>query len=1102
MNIQNNFLKGRMNKSLDERLLPPGEYRDALNIEVSSVEGTNVGAVKNVQGNSQLTTLEYDGQPLLQDTVCIGAVSNDSKGVMYWFVHAPTSGVDMIVSYNEKVDALTYHVVSVSVLNFSPQYLITGVNIIDDLLIWTDNYNQPRKINVNREYPRPFLGSDVITEADIALIQAPPVSAPTVVMKTVGNSQDYCVDRFISFAYRYKYLDGEYSAMSQFSDAAFIPGGFNLNEDLYVNDGMSNIYNAADVSFNAGDSNVVAIDLCFKINDSNVINVIEKFDKEEQGWVDNSTQTIEFGAKKIYTTLPESELLRVYDNVPRMAKAQTIMGNRIMFGNYVDGFNIVDSSGQPIELNYTLEAITQEVPNENDIASSLDFDSSLYDPAFVQPPVGPFDNVVTVDFTGVTIEQNDSLVIEFELEGVECYNGSGASVPAVVNGRPFSFSKAIRIDANYANAAALAASTSFIDNIGTISNIQPIVSACSGTTLSDIFGCAATSPILTGGSYPFPPNLINITRLGYGFSAVGQPIEIPSTTVNSIDLAIPVMKFLVEVVGAPDVYLYQYYKINSVKISYIKYHGNQSLHSNRGYEVGIIYMDEFGRNSTTLICDTNSLFLPPTSSVTRNVIRAYINHLPPAWATRYKFSIKQSKGDYNIVYSNRNYSSAALGTWFKLDGQNQLIPAVGSKLIVKVDANGPLTTSVMVEVLDVQSQPTGFIASAPAGLYMEINYSSFAVTSNADLIVFETDPSEVNDKIYYEGSQSFSIINGYHQGNLTNQGAVQPAISDLSFFNCYTFGNGVEGYKALDGIVARSLVMGNRFSAVADEDYRETRRFSSITYSGVYGEQTNVNKLNEFNLALANYKDLEKIFGSIQILFGRQTDVLALQEDKISYVLAGKNLLSDAAAGGSITSVPEVLGTQMARLEDYGIGLNPESFASFGYEKYFTDAKRGALLRLMGSSYSNDQLEVISEYGMGSWFRDRFIETTDKQKLGVYDPFMDQYILAIKDDAVESPEIVLACGSFIDSAVATEPMVFYIDAGTQTGNIQLVYTIGLIAGSINFRATFNGVQVASGPVTNSGFLNVNKTTAYPNRVMVEVIPIAGGGNFELQINCP
>ena len=142
MNIQNNFLKGRMNKSLDERLLPPGEYRDALNIEVSSVEGTNVGAVKNVRGNSQLTTLEYDAGlgpvPLSPDAVCIGAISDDSRGVMYWFVHSPTDGVDMIVSYNEKISALTYHVISTTILNFNPQYLITGINLVDDLLIWTD----------------------------------------------------------------------------------------------------------------------------------------------------------------------------------------------------------------------------------------------------------------------------------------------------------------------------------------------------------------------------------------------------------------------------------------------------------------------------------------------------------------------------------------------------------------------------------------------------------------------------------------------------------------------------------------------------------------------------------------------------------------------------------------------------------------------------------------------------------------------------------------------------------------------------------------------------------------------------------------------------
>lgn len=49
MDIQNNFIKGRMNKSLDERLLPPGEYVDALNVEVSSIEGTNIGSVKTLK---------------------------------------------------------------------------------------------------------------------------------------------------------------------------------------------------------------------------------------------------------------------------------------------------------------------------------------------------------------------------------------------------------------------------------------------------------------------------------------------------------------------------------------------------------------------------------------------------------------------------------------------------------------------------------------------------------------------------------------------------------------------------------------------------------------------------------------------------------------------------------------------------------------------------------------------------------------------------------------------------------------------------------------------------------------------------------------------
>ena len=50
--MKRNFTKGKMNKDLDERLVPPGEYRDAMNIQVSTSEESNVGTIQNVLGNN------------------------------------------------------------------------------------------------------------------------------------------------------------------------------------------------------------------------------------------------------------------------------------------------------------------------------------------------------------------------------------------------------------------------------------------------------------------------------------------------------------------------------------------------------------------------------------------------------------------------------------------------------------------------------------------------------------------------------------------------------------------------------------------------------------------------------------------------------------------------------------------------------------------------------------------------------------------------------------------------------------------------------------------------------------------------------------------
>jgi hypothetical protein len=223
--VTTNFILGRMNKSVDERLLPPGEYIDALNIRLGATESTEIGAVENSKGNDRLTTLEYGGSPLSPATKCIGAYEDGMRETIYWFVHdsantvAPGGKVDLIISFNTSDQVLQYHVISTSVLNFNDKYLITGVDLVDgSLLFFTDDLNPPRVINVSRNYADPIANVDQINEEAISVIVKPPgfedtvgthipLTVPTVQMVTLPGNENYIKERFISFAYRYRYLD-------------------------------------------------------------------------------------------------------------------------------------------------------------------------------------------------------------------------------------------------------------------------------------------------------------------------------------------------------------------------------------------------------------------------------------------------------------------------------------------------------------------------------------------------------------------------------------------------------------------------------------------------------------------------------------------------------------------------------------------------------------------------------------------------------------------------------------------------------------------------------------------------------------------------------
>ena len=149
--VKNAFLKSKMNKDLDARLVPSGEYRDAVNIQVSKSEGDDVGALENVLGNVSIANITTDtGVPNLK---CIGYFVDNFNNIVYLFFTDNTlstyntNGQNFIYSYNINNNTLNL-LVSGTYLNFSQKNPIIGINLIENLLFFTDNRNQPRKINI------------------------------------------------------------------------------------------------------------------------------------------------------------------------------------------------------------------------------------------------------------------------------------------------------------------------------------------------------------------------------------------------------------------------------------------------------------------------------------------------------------------------------------------------------------------------------------------------------------------------------------------------------------------------------------------------------------------------------------------------------------------------------------------------------------------------------------------------------------------------------------------------------------------------------------------------------------------------------------------
>lgn len=1231
------FTSGKMNKDLDERLVPNGEYRDAINLEISTSDGSDVGALQNIAGNASKFyrslnpstniytswTSEYINS--LTNPIKIGEIKDDVNEKIYWFI--ASQDISAIAEYDQKNEIVSPILVDKNnILNFSTNYLITGINIIEGLLFWTDDQTEPKVININdfknanknsnfsthsifygadADLARDFIESDITvikqnpteplilelsktravdangnpavvegtasknfvivdpndplekiaapigtpftinwlsspypfysvgdvlsfegaaeisgssvpeeyvvraevlsvppgptqTSVAISVLSVPETIQDTAITWTVTLEEDqqFFEFKFPRFAYRYKYKDGYYSAFSTFSEVAFLPGNFDYEPKKGYNLGMVNQMKQCVIKGFAGSStpiDVVEVDLLYKEANNQTIYVVDTFKRNSNIWNAN-----EFNIKSeiISSVLPSNQILRVYDNVPRKAKAQEITANRLIYANYLQNFNLIDNLGNSvvpsldvsISHNSSWDCIYNEQGNctghqfstngeslQNIPYNSVKTQRTYQLGVVFQDKYGRQTPVFTSESAATTLQKNNSInynSITVQSKGNkpkdftsfryyvketsnEYYNLAMDRWYDAADGNiwiSFSSSDRNKVDeqtflelkkrhdssdavleaAKYKIVAISNEAPTFLKEtvavLGQVSEaIDPTGAPEPGFQLfrvrKDTVDNSSAKAIVN-------PSSISKTRLVRFFNnqtrsdyyKISVTEEVPIQGVNWYQISIENsfgddVKWMFDDSGGliPSIstefsfrefenkpefegrFFVKLFKDATLQ-EYLLNSANSSNYA-VAQAFGLGWTDVYLSRSTIrgsnwaqgFFIDNGTVAFAPDGKPDRgggftiggqDLTIGFAGIWPggrnssfgvgKTVYTQYRqaVSILENVGGLfrfkedpdGVVYKIksvepverfRNYMRNEKNATF-IDGSNKR-----KRWFLKVQPVDPANGTGLFQ------GPSGWSFPAPTGTYRawtnpDSPQIQFLTTINDDTTftstnpaIFETEPKESAElEIYHSASKIYPIS---EYGNAHK----------LNWFNCYSFGNGVESDRIRDDFNAITIDNGPIVSAVLKEPYNEERRLTGLIFSQIFNSISGVNDLNQFIQAESITKDLNPIYSSIQKLHSRDTNLVTLCEDKCLRILANKDALFNADGNTNVTSNNAVLGQAIPYSGEFGISKNPESFASYGYRVYFADKSRGVVIRL-----SNDGIEDISRYGMSTFFAD------------------------------------------------------------------------------------------------------------------------------------
>ena len=1175
--IRNTFLAGKMNKDADNRIIGEGQYRHAENIRIANSEGSDVGAIEKTLSNTVLTTLGFTGT-----IYTLGELSDEFEEKIYWAVKDDNGCYLIEHDVNAPATVKVLDDTRVGVLNilgFSATKRLQMALIVDSdngnrLLAFTDYNSQPKMINVERAKT---YGTNGFNEEAILLIKKPPLYAPALTLGDTGNEENNIREKFLSISYRYKYLDGEYSALSPYSPFGFKAKAFDYDYSTQVNESMVNNFNQITIGFNTGSSLVTDIELVFKESGNNNLYVIEQFNKADKSWADNTVQTAVFENNKIYRVLPEKELYRLYDNVPLLAKAIAVINNRIVFGNYVENYNLVDALSAKVVPDITASLINTAITlgvSTNSLKSIRDYEvaiayfdtygrgttpltsdgNTVYIPnancdekneirvaiAHNPPAFASYyrfyikQNRVDYDTIIPTLFYEDGIFVWIRLDGGnkdKVHEGDFLYVKADTQGllSTLKETKVLEVKDQDRNFLETTATTDTLQISGLYFKIKPdgfrinpedftnysFTSYDSSSNANDnpirsevnviepavYYGTAGIDDMTSSGAY------VGTTDIRYVIEIFTSPVSAFGTvtcagvlagdtvTVNGlVYTAVAGVKadnteFSIDTGDTECATDLADSITNDVRVGTL----NDVTATNLGAVVTITQtVAGASGNATTLV----------SSDGTRLAVSGFTGGVDDTfrWSNDDGFSWDDNSGNgHELTGAAQTLEDGVEVTFATTTGHDLadswIVSAKnatddgfggneGSKAYAffkSLESNGEINSDDVIEggavisiIYDEYNEATQYVSESyissrryanleewwfgdniqgsfpisstriwfrrglltqnggakyftqdPTGDMTLIIKSSGTQNNDADSrvkikstltifqsehnIILETKPIDTNTDIFYEIGQTYTISGGYHIGNGgtdINQSLGVDAEITLPIFNCFAWGNGIESYKIKDEFNATTMKMDTRPSATI-ENYRQNIRISSFTWSNIYEQSTNYNALNEFNLALINFKDLDDRYGRIQAMVSWNTDLDVWQEDKVHKVFYDKQLIYNQDGSSNLSKTTDLFAGVVPYAGEYGISTNPESLTVYGNYTYWADAKRGVMLRKGQSG-----IEVISNFGMRDWFRDAFRTGNITTILGCYDPYFGQYVVNINGYTLTFDEKVKGWTSF------------------------------------------------------------------------------------------